>query len=316
MSFTEDIKNEVSQIVDETHEEKMAMLAAIVKINGTLGITNKGLEIRIKTENKNTAKFIYTMFQEVFHIVPKISYSINPKFKKNEVYMVSTTNNPRKILQDLEIMEENGQMNATPSKQLIATLDILKCYLRGAFLASGSINNPQSGYHLEISTNDEELSKYMAHLLNRYKLGAKTAKRRNKYITYLKKSENIADFLKLIKSNEGLMFFEDYRIQKDFVNSSNRALNCDIANSKKIADLFKKHKKIIEDIHKYYLYNSLTERQKKIIEIRLEHEEFALAAIAEAYNEETGESISKSTVYNEFEKMNKEVTKMEHLING
>ena len=103
---------------------------------------------------------------------------------------------------------------------------------------------------------------------------------------------------------------------KDFVNSSNRALNCDIANSKKIADLFKKHKKIIEDIHKYYLYNSLTERQKKIIEIRLEHEEFALAAIAEAYNEETGESISKSTVYNEFEKMNKEVTKMEHLING
>ena len=86
MSFTEDIKNEVSQIVDETHEEKLAMLAALVKINGTLGITNKGLEIRIKTENKNTANFIYTMIQEVFRIIPKVSYSINPKFKKNEVF--------------------------------------------------------------------------------------------------------------------------------------------------------------------------------------------------------------------------------------
>ena len=316
MSFTEEIKNEVSQIDDETSKEKLAMLAALVKINGTLGISNKGLEIRIKTENKNTANFIYRMFQEVFHIVPKVSYSINSKFKKNEVYMVSTTNNPRKILQDLEIMEQNGQMNSTPSRHLIASLDILKCYLRGAFLASGSINNPQSGYHLEISTNEEELAHYMAHLLNRFKLDAKVAKRRNKYITYLKKSENIADFLKLIKSSDGLMYFEDYRIQKDFVNSSNRALNCDIANSKKIADLYKKHQKIIDDIHKYSLFETLTPRQKTIIQIRLDHEEYSLTAIAEEYNAETGESISKSTVYNEFEKLHKMVEKMEKSING
>lgn len=316
MSFTEDIKNEVSQIIDETYEEKLAMLAALVKINGTLGIASKGLEIRIRTENKNTANFIYIMFQEVFHIIPKITYSINSRFKKNEIYMVSTTNNPRRILQELEIMEENGQMNATPSKQLIASLDILKCYLRGAFLASGSINHPQSGYHLEISCNEEDLAKYMAHLLNRYKLDAKVTKRRNKYITYLKKSENISDFLKLIKSNDGLMVFEDYRIHKDFVNSSNRALNCDIANSKKTADLFKKHKKIIDDLYKYSLFETLTPRQQKIIEIRLEHEELALTGLADAYNQLTGETISKSTIYNEFEKLNKEVKKMEKLLNG
>jgi len=316
MSFTEDIKNEVSRIVDETFEEKLAMLAAIVKINGTLGIGSKGLEIRIRTENKNTANFIYIMFQEVFHIVPKISYSINARFKKNETYMVSTTTNPRKILQELEIMEENGQMNSTPSKHLIASLDILKCYLRGAFLASGSVNSPQSGYHLEISCNEEELAKYMAHLLKKYKLDAKVAKRRNKYITYLKKSENISDFLKLIKSFDGLMVFEDYRIQKDFVNSNNRALNCDIANSKKIAELYKKHCKIIDGLNKYSLFETLTPRQKKIIDIRLEHEELSLSGLADYYNDETGETISRSTIYNEFEKLSKEVKKMEKLING
>ncbi len=316
MSFTEDIKNEVSQIVDETYEEKLAMLAALVKINGTLSIASKGLEIRIRTENKKTADFIYLMFQEVFHIIPQITYSINSRFKKNEVYMVSTTNNPRRILQELEIMEENGQMNATPSKQLIASLDILKCYLRGAFLASGSVNHPQSGYHLEISCNEEDLAKYMANLLNRYKLDAKVTKRRNKYITYLKKSENIADFLKLIKSSDGLMFFEDYRIHKDFVNSSNRALNCDIANSKKTADLYKKHKQIIEDLHKYSLFETLTPRQQKIIEIRLEYEELALTGLADVYNQLTGETISKSTIYNEFEKLQKEIKKMEKLLNG
>src|SRR5699024_1121208 len=99
----------------------------------------------------------------------------------------------------------------------------IKSYLRGAFLAGGSVNSPEtSRYHLEIYSSYEEHNQDICDMMNEFNLNARTLERRNGYITYLKESEKIADFLALIGATNSMLKFEDIRIVRDMRNSVNR----------------------------------------------------------------------------------------------
>ena len=298
MSFSEYIKNELCLIEEEKENNKLAILAAFIKLSGNLAIRNSSLEIELRTENPNVAKYITKLCVEVLKTKPRFTYHRNMRLNKNPYYILSVNKEPLNVLKKLEIMDQDGRMNSAPSLTFVKNKEFLRCYLRGAFLANGSINDPYSkgGYHFEISTLDEEFALYLRKLINEYNLKAKISKRRNTFIVYLKKGESIGDFLRIINSLDGLMQFEDCRIAKDMLNNNNRVDNCDLANEMKRSALAQKQIIAINKLIKHDKIDSLDYKTREIINYRLENPEWALSDIANAYNEDNNDNMSKSSV--------------------
>ena len=298
MSFSEYIKNELCEIEEEKENNKLAILASFIKLSGNLVIRNSSLEIELRTENPNIAKYITKLCVEVLKTEPRFTYHRNMRLNKNPYYILSINKEPLNILKKLEIMDENGNMNSAPSLTFVKNKEFLRCYLRGAFIANGSINDPYSkgGYHFEISTLDEDFAMYLRKLINEYNLKAKVSKRRNAFIVYLKKGESIGDFLRIINSMDGLMQFEDCRIAKDMLNNNNRVDNCDLANEIKRNALAQKQIAAINILIEKNLIEGLDHKTREIINYRIENPEWALSDIANAYNEDNNDNISKSSV--------------------
>ena len=298
MSFSEYIKNELCELKEENENNKLAILASFIKLSGNLVIRNSSLEIELRTENPNIAKYITELSVDVLKTEPKFTYHRNMRLNKNPYYILSINKDPIGVLKRLEIMDNEGRMNSSPSLTFVKNKEFLRCYLRGAFIANGSINDPYSrgGYHFEISTLDEEFALYLRKLINEYDLKAKVSKRRNTFIVYLKKGESIGDFLRIINSMDGLMQFEDCRISKDMINNTNRVDNCDLANEMKRSALAQKQIEAINVIIKKELVENLDYKTQKIIQYRVDNPEWALSDIANAYNIDNDDNMSKSSV--------------------
>ena len=135
------------------------------------------------------------------------------------------------------------------SDEIMGNAQKMRSYLRGAFMASGSVNNPEtSRYHLEIYSIYEEHNQDICDMLNYYGLNARALERRNGFISYLKGAEKIADFLTLIGATNSMLKFEDVRIVRDMRNSVNRLVNCETANMNKTIDAASKQIDNIEFI--------------------------------------------------------------------
>src|SRR5690625_2755669 len=156
------------------------------------------------------------------------------QLKKNNVYIVRLVKDVEQFLLELNLLEESGELTYTVGKNIYAGKCCQKAYLRGAFLAGGSINNPEtSSYHLEIFNFSKEHNASLCDLLNVFNLRAKELQRRNGYITYIKEAEKITEFLIIIGAHNALFKFEDVRIVRDMRNSVNRLVNCETANLNK-----------------------------------------------------------------------------------
>ena len=177
-----------------------------------------------------------------------------------------------------------------------------RAYLRGAFLASGSVNNPEtSRYHLEISSIYEEHNQDICDLLNQFDLNARTLERRNGYITYLKGAEKIADFLTLIGATNSMLKFEDVRIVRDMRNSVNRLVNCETANMNKTIDAASKQIENIHFIETTVGLQSLPEKLQEIAELRIQNPEISLKELGEMIPSGV---ISKSGINHRIRKIN------------
>ena len=184
----------------------------------------------------------------------------------------------------------------------------VRSYLRGAFLATGSVNNPEtSSYHLEIYSLYEDHNQTICEMMNRYSLNARTAKRRSGYITYLKEAEKIADFLSLIGATSSMLKFEDVRIMRDMRNSVNRIVNCENANFNKVADAANRQIESIKYLDKKIGLNNLPVKLQEIAIARMAHPEVSLKELGELV---PGGPISKSGVNHRLRKIMEQAEKM------
>ena len=313
VSFSRVVKEEVVFNDFESCCQR-AMLCAVIKINGTLSLSNHGLSLTIRTENAKIASKIHKMLKEEYD--PQIEFLVSRKMKlkKNNVYILKVTK-AREILDDLSLMDGLG-FNQIPNPKIIEKECCTRAYLAGAFLSCGSVNNPEtSNYHLEMSFNEEEFAQFIADLINRFELNAKIIKRRNKYVVYLKSSEKIGDFLRAIGASQSVMNFEMTRIDRSMANTVNRWNNCDIANEVKAMSASSSQ---IEDIA--YIIDKvgieiLDDKTRMVAMLRLENPELTLNELADAYVEQTGQTISKSGLHHRFKKIKEEAQKIRQMEN-
>ena len=298
MSFSMIIKDEVSK-VEENRTEKLAELSAILRNSS---IINKNLQITV--ENNSVARRIFSLFKDIYDIIPVITIRRRSGLNNNLIYILTVNNNYKEILRDLSIIDSNNYLLQVPHNYIIADDDDIRAYLRGVFMTSGSVNDPKtSRYHLEIVVDSVEYATFINNILNNFNLNSKIIRREKNYMIYIKEAEKISDFLRIIKAYSGVMYFEDIRIYRDHKNMTNRLNNCEQANMDKIfltANTQLKDVKIIEDNG---LMEMLDSKLREAVSYRTKYPESSLAELADIMSKELGYSISKSGLNHRFRKL-------------
>ena len=303
MSFSSNVKEEIVRYPFTSAKEKKALLSSLARINGTISMHQKQLVLEIRSENAKIAKLLFVLIKELYDYDARILVAKKMKLKKNNVYLVQVKENGLSILEDLEIYH-NGKLDNNPGKEIFRNQHQMKAYMMGCFLASGSVNDPVSKhYHLEISSHSEKHAEFIVKLMAKFDLNGKIIKRRNIYVVYLKKSEEISDFLRLINANNSVLDFEEERINKDYWNSNNRLNICELSNEVKTIQSANKQLEFIEKIYKHSKEYMLDIKDKQIVEIRKENPEANLQEIADIYNSRYGTTISKSGINHRFTKI-------------
>lgn len=291
MSFASETKKELTNIELNHGCCLKAELSALIRMNGSITYSNRKLIINIQTENAAIARRIYTLIKKGYNLT-QVELLVRKKMrlKKNNVYIVRFSERAREILADLKIIDEGFSLTHTISDTLIKKKCCKRSYLRGAFLAGGSVNNPEtSSYHLEIFSLYREHSESLSGLMNSaFHLNSKILERKKGFITYLKEAEKIADFLSIIGAHTALLRFEDVRIVRDMRNSVNRLVNCETANLNKTIGAALRQVENIRYIDETIGLSALPEKLREIAELRVAYQDVTL--------KELGEMVSSGTV--------------------
>lgn len=300
MSYASEVKKELTGLQVHLDNAK-AELMALIRMNGSLGIANRNMILNVQTESPAIARRIYSLLKQFYQVESEIVVRRKMKLKKNNQYVVRLRYHAQEILSDLGILEGFQIKEKVPMALLKDDL-MIRSYLRGAFLAGGSVNNPEtSRYHLEIYSLYEEHNEMIAQMINRYHLNDRTTARRSGYIVYLKEAEKIAEFLQLIGATNGMLKFENIRIVRDMRNSVNRLVNCENANMDKVANASNRQIENIRLIDSMVGLDSLPEKLRAIAETRLAHQEVSLKELGVLV---PGGPISKSGVNHRLRKLN------------
>lgn len=306
MSFASEMKNELTRIeVDECCMK--SELSALIKMNGAVSYFDGQWVINVQTENAAIARRIFSLIKNVYKIEIDLLVRKKMKLKKNNVYICRIKKESKEVLEDLKIFS-GGVLTNTITDEITEKECCRRSYLRGAFLAGGSVNNPEtSAYHLEIASLYEEHAEAVTKLMNRYELNAKYIDRKRGYIIYLKEAEKIAEFLSLIGGYQALLKFEDIRIVRDMRNSVNRLVNCETANLNKTINAAMRQVENIKFIDAEIGIDELPERLREVARIRVEHQDMTLKEIGEAVS--TG-TISKSGINHRLRKLDETADKL------
>lgn len=304
MSFTATVKEEVSQLNTTTTEE-ISELSALVR---NLSLIQES-SFQIMTENENVSRHIFLLIKKLYDVTSRITVRRGYNFNKNLQYILEVRTKKNEILEDLSIIE-SGKMLMIPHTYIYDDFELKRAYLRGIFLSCGNINDPKtSRYHLEFLFSDLDYSQFIMNLLNHFKLNAKFLKRDNKYMIYMKESEKIGDFLRIIGADKATMYYEDIRIYREEKNRTNRLNNCEQANVDKSIETASQQIKEIEYLKQYDMFDLLDEKVQEVANYRLKYPEVSLLELSEIITLETGNKITKSGLYHRFKKIKELVGK-------
>ena len=300
MSYASQVKKELTGL--KVHKDNAkAELMALIRMNGSIGIANQQMVLSVQTESPAIARRIYSLLKDFFQVESDIVVRRKMKLKKNNTYVVRLRYHVQSLLTELGILDGFHIMERVPMELLKDDL-MIQSYLRGAFLAGGSVNNPEtSRYHLEIYSLYEEHNEMIAEMINHFQLNARTTARRSGYIVYLKEAEKIADFLQLIGATNSMLEFENIRIVRDMRNSVNRLVNCENANMDKVANAANRQVENIQFIDRHVGLNNIPEKLREIALTRLSHPEVSRKELGELV---PGGPISKSGVNHRLRKLN------------
>ena len=299
MSFSMNIKSEIIKL-DSDKTEKISLLSAYIRNNAV--ITKDS--ILINTENIEISKYIFNLLNELYSVTPIITVRKSFNFKKGLSYMLTITNKKNMILKDLSIINDEGYFINIPREYIFEDDEDKKAYLRGLFLATGSINDPKTArYHLEFFIDDYDYALFICELLDDYNLNSKLIERNNGFMVYIKESEKISDFLKLLKSFNSVLYFEDIKAYREHKNLINRLNNCEQANVEKTINSALEQVINIEIIENTIGLDAIDEKLRIAAIYRKKYSEVSLNELSKIISIECDTNITKSGLNHRMRKL-------------
>ncbi|MGM9878433.1 MAG: DNA-binding protein WhiA [Bacilli bacterium] len=299
MSFTTEIKNEICSN-DYSRLENIAMLSGFLRNNYEFD----GERIVILSENPKVVRKIFSVFKELFDINPVISQGKSINFNKKTYYNIFISEKVDIIINSLMVLDDEGTFISSLPDYFLDSEDLKRAYLRGVFLARGSINDPKkSRYHLEFLVACKSEAYFLKDLLDFFDISAKVILRDKGYMTYVKEAEKIGDFLRIVSANNAILYYEDIRIYRDHKNMTNRLNNCEQANVDKIIGASEKQIEDINLIKDKIGLDAIDEKLKEVIIYREKYPEVSLSELSYIIGEELNKKITKSGLSHRFRKI-------------
>ncbi|MDR2025498.1 MAG: DNA-binding protein WhiA [Hungatella sp.] len=296
MSFSSKLKEELSRQISPARHCQIAEMAAIISLCGKIIISeNDRYTIKINTENVAVARKYFTLLKKTFNISTDVSIRRNAYLNKNCTYTVTIREHEEaiRVLHATKLLDEKveiGENLNLVQNVVIQQSCCRRAFIRGAFLSSGSLSDPEKFYHFEIVSGTEDKARQLKSIIATFDLEAKIVKRKRYFVVYIKEGSQIVDILNVMEAPVALMELENIRILKDMRNSVNRQVNCETANINKTVSAAVKQIEDIKYIRDTIGLDNLPDNLSEIARERLERPEATLKELGEALDPPVGKS--------------------------
>ena len=296
MSFSGDVKKELCKKIGTAHHCQIGEITAVLYLCGGIRVDEHDrYSIFVQTENVTVARKFYTLVKRAFQARPTIVVRNSEYLKKTRVYRVNINNHEEalRLLKAAKMIDEYGNLAVETerwSRNVLQRSCCKRAFLRGAFLAAGSMSDPEKNYHFEIVCSGEERALQVKNIMNEFNLDAKIIVRKKYDVVYLKESSSIVDMLNIMEAPLALMQLENVRILKEMRNSVNRRVNCETANINKTVTAATKQIEDIQYIKDHSGFSGLAPNLRETAELRLEYPESSLKELGAMLNPPVGKS--------------------------
>ena len=321
MSFSTKVKEEIAKHGNHSRHCQIAELLALLLATGEVVFDDGNVRLIMRPENALIGDKICQLIDQLFD--REIVYDRHVKYIEiHDDKMVEKVLQMVKLSDYVDYMEEDwldedelsgidedeivyvssrgvSLQNCHFPKQVIQKDCCKKAFIRGIFLATGSVNDPQKAYHFEIVVHNKEMAQAVQEVIRSFSLDAKIVKRKKYYVVYLKEGSMIVDILNLMEAYVSLMDMENVRILKDMRNDINRRVNCETANIKKTVNAARRQIEDIEYIERTKGLKFLNDSLRALAEIRLEEPDANLSELGQMLNP----PVSKSGVNHRLRKI-------------
>lgn len=281
MSFSSEVKDEISRQFSSARHCQISELAAIFSMCGSIMISaDNSYALKVVTENVIVARKFYKLLKMAFHVEADIAIAPSNRLNKSNAYTVIIRKNESavRILQAFRILKDNYEIDEKVMVGNLITQQSCckRAFIRGAFLSAGSISDPNKFYHFEIVCDTESKALQLRDMINSFELESKVVPRKKNYVVYIKEGTQIVEILNVMEAHVALMNLENVRILKEMRNSVNRRVNCETANSNKTVVAAVKQIKDIEYIRDTIGLESLNDGLLEVARVRLENPDVPL----------------------------------------
>lgn len=293
MSFSGDVKEELSKLTSGGRHCRLAETAAILSLCGKIIFTeNDRCFVKIQTENLPVARKYFTLLKKAFNIRAEVSVRKGREARSYSV-VVCKDHEARRLLRDTCLLNSDGDICECMSlihNRLLKQNCCRRAFIRGAFLAAGSVSDPKKSYHFEIACASGEKAEQIKELLACFRIDAKTVIRKKHYVVYVKEGSQIVELLGLMGAHVSLMQLENVRIVKEVRNSVNRKVNCETANLNKTVSAAVRQLEDIRCIEAMVGLHKLNGSLEEIARLRLEHPDASLMELGDMLSPKVGKS--------------------------
>lgn len=290
MSFSGQIKEELAQVISSPRHCQLAELAALVQFCGHI---EEDGSLLVQSENPLVIRKCFTLLKKTF----KIEAVAKSQMQTQNYRLFVTGEDAFRVLEALKICDTAGHlmmrhlmMRHLTDPVLIKNSCCKRAYLRGCYMAVGSMSDPYKSYHLELVCGLQAQAEQLLKILHDFSLDAKMIIRKKYYVVYMKEGENIADFLNITEAHKALMEFENTRIYKGMRNMVNRKVNCEAANITKTVNAATRQVEDIRLIREKMGLEGLPEPLRQMAYVRLENPQASLGELGKLLDPPVGKS--------------------------
>ncbi len=296
MSFSGQVKQEISRQTALARHCRIAELAALLSFDGTIQISEEDqVSLLFQTEQEIVCGAFLQLIKKLFRFQDdQILYEQQLR-TKTSLYRVwiEDLEAVRQILQALELLDKEGNFRddlPAAEQPCLRRTCCKKAYLKGAFLAAGAISDPSRSYHMEFICESRETAEQLSDLMEEVGITASVSGRGKRFLTYVKEGSQISDLLGMMDAHVAMLDFENARIVREVRGNINRKVNCETANIRKTADAAANQIEDIRFIENTAGLGSLPPILDEIARVRLQYPTATLQELGEKLNPPVGKS--------------------------
>lgn len=308
MSFNTDVKEELARVAPTCSHCERALLAALIRIEGTLYISGKRrYRLEIVTDAPSVARLAWKLLHETYELRTELTTRRSVLHKTpNYLIDVPAQDGLEESLRDMGVLGDTGlELGVAPS--LVAKQCCAAAYLRGAFLGSGFVSDPRGDFHFEITVESREMADDIVRIMEEKRIRARVMQRRSSYIVYIKSGESILEFLAFVGAHQSALVMENARVVKSVRNDVNRQTNAEIANQMKAASASVDQIFAMRTVLEAYGVDRLPPALQDVIRLRVAYPDATLKELGERANP----PLSKSAVYHRIRRIEQMARELE-----